>query len=204
MDPLWLLIIGMAVVVGGIVGRRLDGFLALVLAAIVVGSLRPKVSLEQYARAKMLSAVETTNPLGQSSGERVTGQFGNTCARIGVLIALGSIIGRILLENVGAERIVRTAMRRLDKRRAPPRWRCSPQSGFSAEWSIAQSMASILSPSRAPSRCRSKPFPWMNASGFWLANRRAGLTIGSTVKACSFLQCVMSLAGLATLLCCCW
>jgi H+/gluconate symporter-like permease len=203
MDPLWLLIIGMAVVVGGIVGRRLDGFLALVLAAIVVGSLRPKVSLEQYARAKMLSAVETTNPLGQSSGERVTGQFGNTCARIGVLIALGSIIGRILLENVGAERIVRSALRRLDKRQAPPRWRCSPRSGFSAEWSIARSMALIPSPSRAIG-CGSKPFPWMNTSGFWLAKRRAGLTIGSTVKACSFLQCVISLAGLATVLCCCW
>jgi gluconate:H+ symporter, GntP family len=119
MDPLWLLVIGMAVVVGGIVGLRLHAFLALVLAAMVVGSLTPNDSLEQYARDKKLSAVETTKLLAQSPGERVTRQFGNTCASIGVLIALASIIGRFLLESGGADRIVRSALRRLGERRAP-------------------------------------------------------------------------------------
>ena len=47
MDPLVILLIGMAVVVGGILGLRLHAFLALTLAALVVGYL---TSPEQLAR----------------------------------------------------------------------------------------------------------------------------------------------------------
>jgi len=38
-DPLWLLLVGIIIVVGGILILRLHPFLALVLAALIVGAL---------------------------------------------------------------------------------------------------------------------------------------------------------------------
>ena len=39
MDALWILVIGMFVVLGGILGLRLHAFLALILGAYIVASL---------------------------------------------------------------------------------------------------------------------------------------------------------------------
>jgi GntP family gluconate:H+ symporter len=44
--------------------------------------------------------------------------------------------------------------------------------------------------------CGSKPFPWMNDSGFWLVTRMSGMTIGETLKSFSVMQCVMATTGL--------
>src|SRR4051794_6210869 len=41
MNPLWLLLIGMLVVVGGVLVLRLHAFLALILGALVVAALTP-------------------------------------------------------------------------------------------------------------------------------------------------------------------
>ncbi|MGV3721297.1 MAG: GntP family permease [Actinomycetota bacterium] len=51
--------------------------------------------------------------------ERVATGFGNTCASIGILIALASIIGKCLLESGVADRVVRSALRVLGERGAP-------------------------------------------------------------------------------------
>ncbi len=44
--------------------------------------------------------------------ERVAQGFGRTVGQIGIVIAMASVIGICLLESAGADRIVRTALRR--------------------------------------------------------------------------------------------
>jgi GntP family gluconate:H+ symporter len=98
MDPLLLLAIGTLVVVSGILVLRLHAFLALLLAALVVAWLTPSEA---------------------SVGQRLATGFGETCAAIGLLIALASIIGKALLDSGAADRIVRSTLRLLGERRAP-------------------------------------------------------------------------------------
>ena len=119
MDPLWLLVIGILVVIGGIMAARLPAFLALVLGALVVGSLTPTTSLQRYAQSKKMSEAEAKQFVEQPLGKRVAREFGNTCASIGILIALASVIGKCLLDSGAADRIVRSAMRVLGEPRAP-------------------------------------------------------------------------------------
>ncbi|MFV0445200.1 MAG: GntP family permease [Planctomycetaceae bacterium] len=52
-------------------------------------------------------------------GSRIASGFGNTCASIGILIAMASIIGKTLLDSGAADRIVRTMLRRCGESRAP-------------------------------------------------------------------------------------
>ena len=44
--------------------------------------------------------------------------------------------------------------------------------------------------------CGSKPFPWMNDSGFWVINRMSGMTIGESIRSVSFLMSLMAIVGL--------
>ncbi|HUU16042.1 MAG TPA: SLC13 family permease [Sedimentisphaerales bacterium] len=118
-DPLWLMLIGMIVVLGGILALRLHAFLALILGAIIVGSLTATPALRQFAQDKNMTAAETEALIQQSVGERVAGAFGRTCTKIGILIAMASIIGKFLLESGAAERIVRSLLKWLGEKRAP-------------------------------------------------------------------------------------
>ena len=118
-DPLWLMFIGMIVVLGGILALRLHAFLALILGAIIVGSLTATPALRQFAQDKNMTAAETEALVQQSVGERVAGAFGRTCTKIGILIAMASIIGKFLLESGAAERIVRSLLKLLGEKRAP-------------------------------------------------------------------------------------
>ncbi len=118
-DPLWLMLIGMIVVLGGILKLRLHAFLALILGAVIVGSLTATPALRQFARDKNMTAAETEALVQQSVGERVAGAFGRTCTKIGILIAMASIIGKFLLESGAAERIVRSLLKWLGEERAP-------------------------------------------------------------------------------------
>jgi gluconate:H+ symporter, GntP family len=119
MDPILLLLIGLLVVVGAIVGLRLPAFLALIMAALIVGALTPESALERFAQSREMSPQETERFLAQPLGARLARAFGNTCAGIGILIAMASIIGKCLLISGGADRIVRSTMRVLGERRAP-------------------------------------------------------------------------------------
>lgn len=44
--------------------------------------------------------------------------------------------------------------------------------------------------------CGSKPFPWMNDSGFWVVSKLSGMTPGETIRCFSVLLTVMGLTGL--------
>ena len=146
MDPLIILLIGMAVVIGGVLWLRLHAFVALIGGALVVGSLATPDAIEQSvmhdSRIKKELHRQAVNRLGkddsnltdlvqelqktqakhtaaQSVISRVTGAFGLACGSLGILIAMAAIIGKCLLESGGAERIIRSALGLLGEKRAP-------------------------------------------------------------------------------------
>jgi GntP family gluconate:H+ symporter len=55
----------------------------------------------------------------QTIANRVANGFGSTAGKIGILIAMASIIGKCLLESGAADRIVRTALARFGEKCAP-------------------------------------------------------------------------------------
>jgi GntP family gluconate:H+ symporter len=65
------------------------------------------------------------NEAGRTVGERVAAAFGNTCGKIGILIALAAIIGKCLLDSGAADRIVRSALRWVGESGAPLAFVCS-------------------------------------------------------------------------------
>jgi GntP family gluconate:H+ symporter len=119
MSPLPLLIIGMAIVLGGILVLRLHPVLALLLGALMVAALTPDSFLKIYAASKGFSEKQVTALLNQSLGERVAIGFGNTCEKVGLLIVLASIIGKCLLDSGAAERIVRSMLTVFGEKNAP-------------------------------------------------------------------------------------
>ncbi|MGE0884781.1 MAG: GntP family permease [Blastocatellales bacterium] len=119
MHPFLLLLIGMAVVVGGILWLRLHAFLALLLGALIVALLTPHDALLQFAIAKKMSAAASQQLAGQLFVERVADGFGKTVGQIGIVIAMASIIGECMLRSGAADRIVRATLKLLGEKRAP-------------------------------------------------------------------------------------
>lgn len=99
MHPLIILGIGIAVVIGMIVVLRINAFIALITAAIVVSLMAPGELAEKISRV----AVE----------------FGETAGKIGIVIAMAAVIGRCLIESGAADRIVRGFVRLLGKTLCP-------------------------------------------------------------------------------------
>lgn len=119
MDPLLILLVGMAVVVGSILWLRVHAFLALLAGAFLVALITPNASLEEYALSKGASATEAAKFAAQSPGARLAAEFGDTCAEVGIIIAMAAIIGRCLLESGAADRIVRSTLKTVGESRAP-------------------------------------------------------------------------------------
>ena len=119
MAPHWILLCGIVVVVGGILLVRLHAFLALILGALVVASLTGPAQLEAYAKSKKMSEKDTSKLVATASIDRVTTEFGVTCGKIGVLIALASIVGKCLMDSGAADRIVRSVSGVLGQQRTP-------------------------------------------------------------------------------------
>ncbi|MHC4401858.1 MAG: GntP family permease [Planctomycetota bacterium] len=124
MHPFLILLIGVGLVLGGILLLRLHAFLALLLAALVVGLLTPQKALESYAaeqvakKHKPWSKQEEAAFAASTAPQRVAEAFGRTCGKIGILIAMAAIIGKCLLESGAADRIVRWALGLLGQARA--------------------------------------------------------------------------------------
>lgn len=68
MDPLWIFLIGMVVVLGGILALRLHAFLALVLGALVVAALTPAAAIVQHGLSKKLSPEAAQPEVARSTG----------------------------------------------------------------------------------------------------------------------------------------
>ena len=96
--PFTILFVGLAVVVGGIVVARLNAFIALIGAALIVSLMAPGDWGEKISR--------------------VSDGFGRTATGVGVVIALASIIGMAMVESGAADRIVRTMLAWFGEKRA--------------------------------------------------------------------------------------
>ena len=118
-DPIFIMLIGMVIVVGGIIGFKLHPFLALLLAALAVALLTPTELVEHYFISKGLSDSEALKQAHKSIGERIATEFGNTCTKIGILIAMAAIIGKAMLDSGAAERIIRAMLKVTGEKNAP-------------------------------------------------------------------------------------
>jgi GntP family gluconate:H+ symporter len=96
--PLLILAIGMATVIGLIIGLRINAFLAMITAAIVVSLLSPG------------------DPAAKIS--RVAAAFGAAAGNIGIVIALAAVVGKCLMDSGAADRIVRAFVGVLGERRS--------------------------------------------------------------------------------------
>jgi gluconate:H+ symporter, GntP family len=112
------MIIGMVIVVGGIIGLKLHPFLALLLAALVVALLTPTISVEQFF-LETNSAADAAKLAHKSIGERIGTEFGNTCAKLGIVIACAAIIGKAMLDSGAAEKIIRAMLKLTGEKHAP-------------------------------------------------------------------------------------
>lgn len=119
MDPLLLLLIGLLVIITCILVLKLHPVLALLFGAIAVGLLSAEENLLQFAHLKGMSEAETAAFLKQPVGKKIAAAFGNTASKIGVLIAMASIIGTSLLRSGAADRIVRGALKLFSEDKAP-------------------------------------------------------------------------------------
>jgi len=93
--PLWLLLIGIASVLGMIIGFKLNAFLALIISALIV-SLGVGWMDGQDAADRMSAVVDA---------------FGSAAGAIGIAIAMAAIIGKCMLDSGAADRIVRGSVR---------------------------------------------------------------------------------------------
>jgi GntP family gluconate:H+ symporter len=119
MDPIVLIFIGLAVIIGSILVLNLHPVLALLFGAIMVGILTTGDHLISYAQSIGMSDAEIAAFVNQPVGKRIAIAFGNTASKIGILIAMAAIIGTCLLRSGAADRVVRAALRLFGEKRAP-------------------------------------------------------------------------------------
>ncbi|QDT33772.1 GntP family permease [Thalassoglobus polymorphus] len=98
MDPLVILAIGIASVLGLILILRVNAFLALIISAIVVSLLAPGSVEDKISR--------------------VATSFGNSAGNIAIVIGLAAIIGECMMASGAADRIVQAFLRLLGEKRA--------------------------------------------------------------------------------------
>ena len=138
MNPLLLLAIGMAIVVGSILWLRLHAFLALVLGAYCVALLTPADALRSYSQQRIAKGEMTEKAAGKfvakASAARVSEEFGRTCANLGILIAMATIIGEGMLRSGAAEAIAAAMLRWLGAGRAPGR--LAPHNGSASSFTL--------------------------------------------------------------------
>ena len=97
--PLVILAVGMLVVLGLIIGLKVNAFIALITAAMVVSLM-------------------ASGPLADKIA-RVATAFGQSAGKIGIVIAMAAVIGKCMLDSGAADRIVRAFLRLFGERRAP-------------------------------------------------------------------------------------
>lgn len=88
--PMATLVVGIVSVLGMIIGLRMNAFLALIISAIIISLM---VGGDPSSRL-----------------DAVVSAFGSSAGNIGIVIAMAAIIGKCMLDNGSADRIVRWAV----------------------------------------------------------------------------------------------
>jgi GntP family gluconate:H+ symporter len=122
MISLSLVAFGLVVVVLALLGLRLHAFLAMMLAAFVVALVTPADTLIGYAEHQQslgkMSEGEVAHFVASTPPDRVLKAFGETCASMGLLICMASIMGKCLLDSGAAMRIVQALLALFGKGKA--------------------------------------------------------------------------------------
>ncbi len=103
-EPLIILGVGIAVVLGLIIALKINAFIALITAAMVVSVLA--VGLLGEGR-------------WADSIARVAVSFGSAAGGIGIVIGMAAVIGKCMLDSGAADRIVRAFVRLFGEKRSP-------------------------------------------------------------------------------------
>lgn len=107
MNAITIILIGAAVVLFCIVRLKLHAAISLLLAALVTALLTSPELLLVYGQQSGMTEAEALAFSETPVGKRLARAFGNTSGKIGILIALASIIGTALMRSGAADRIIR-------------------------------------------------------------------------------------------------
>jgi GntP family gluconate:H+ symporter len=99
LNPILILIIGVALLITMMLVLRLNAFVALITSAMIVSLLSPGEFADKITR------------VGQA--------FGGVAGGIGIVIAMAAIIGKCMMDSGAADRIVRSFLSVLGEKRAP-------------------------------------------------------------------------------------
>lgn len=125
---IWLVVgLSVAVVLVCILVFRLHAFLTLLIAGLLVAALAGDDAVRRYTDIQVskdkMTQSEAASLQGQSAlataPKRLVTAFGETAGKIGILIALASIIGQCLLESRAAAVIVDRVLKLTGPKRAP-------------------------------------------------------------------------------------
>jgi len=97
-NPVIILLIGVAALLIMIIVLRQNAFIALIATAIIVSLLSPGNLAEKVSR--------------------VAGAFGTAMGKIGIVIALASVMGKCLMDSGSADRIIRSFIKVLGQKKA--------------------------------------------------------------------------------------
>ncbi|MCR4415426.1 MAG: GntP family permease [Thermoguttaceae bacterium] len=123
--PLIALLVGVVTVIGMIVALRLNAFVALTIAAMVVAGMATTESLTQYPEdlaamtGEVWSEAQVRSFVASNAPARVAKAFGAAAGNIAIVIALASIIGKCLMDSGAADRIVRSFLKASGQKGAP-------------------------------------------------------------------------------------
>jgi len=118
MNSLLIVAIGIVVVLFCIIALRLHVLISLLFAALVAGILCSQSQLYEYALHSGMTDVNAVKFSLQTIGTRLSNAFGNTAAKIGLVVIFASIIGSALIKSGAAERIIRSLLRGVGEKNA--------------------------------------------------------------------------------------
>ena len=127
MEIWWIVGLSFVIVLGSILVFRMHAFLTLLLAGLLVASLSSDANLRKHAE-KDAAKLKLTGVVSQQyvddfaetgAASRLTAAFGEMAGKIGILIALASVIGQCLLESRAASTIVDRMLKITGPRFAP-------------------------------------------------------------------------------------
>ncbi|MCC9602913.1 GntP family permease [Stieleria sp. JC731] len=123
MNIWWIVALAITVVLVCILRFRLHAFVTLLLAGLLVAALTKTETLQVHAQqevaAERFTPKEAESFPHSSPVKRLSTEFGNTVGRIGILIALASVIGGLLSESGAARIIVERILAITGPKRAP-------------------------------------------------------------------------------------
>ena len=111
MDSIFIVGIGISFVLFCIIVLRLHVLIALLCAALVTGILTSQNQIYDFAMHSGMVEANAKALSLQTIGVRVSNAFGNTAAKIGIIVIFASIIGAALIKSGGAERIIRSLLK---------------------------------------------------------------------------------------------